>query len=73
MYRIKGVGPEYSQLLEAVGVDTVQELGQRNGANLSQALHAINEEKKLAHRLPAETEVERWIEQARTLPRMLEY
>ncbi len=73
LYRIKGVGSEYSELLEAAGVDTVPELARRNAANLTHAMLAVNEEKKLTRRLPAETEVARWIEQAKTLPRMLEY
>ena len=73
LFRIKGIGPEYSQLLEAAGVDTVPELARRNAANLTQALHAVNEEKNLTRRLPTEAEVTKWVEQAKTLPRMLEY
>ena len=36
LFRIKGVGEEYSDLLEAAGVDTVPELAQRNPENLYQ-------------------------------------
>lgn len=73
LYRIKGVGAEFSELLEAAGVDTVPELARRNAANLTQAMLAVNEKKQLTRRPPAETEVARWIEQAKALPRMLEY
>lgn len=73
LYRISGVGSEYSELLEAAGVDTVPELAQRNAANLVQAMTAVNQEKKLTRQVPAESEVGRWIEQAKSLPRMLEY
>lgn len=73
LYRINGVGSEYSELLEAAGVDTVPELAQRNAANLVKAMAAVNEEKKLTRQVPAESEVGRWIEHAKTLPRMLEY
>lgn len=73
LFRVRGIGPEYSQLLEAAGVDTVPELARRNPANLAEALHAVNEEKKLTRRLPTEAEVAKWVEQAKTLPRMLEY
>ncbi|HMM47100.1 MAG TPA: DUF4332 domain-containing protein [Thiobacillaceae bacterium] len=73
LYRINGVGSEYSELLEAAGVDTVPELAQRNAANLVKAMTAVNEEKKLTRQVPAESEVGRWIEHAKTLPRMLEY
>lgn len=69
----KGVGSEYSELLEAAGVDTVPELARRNAANLTQTMSAVNKEKKLTRREPAESEVSKWIEQAKSLPRMLEY
>lgn len=73
LYRIKGVGSEYSELLEAAGVDTVPELAQRNAANLAKAMAKVNEEKNLTRRVPVESEVAKWIEQAKALPRMLEY
>jgi predicted flap endonuclease-1-like 5' DNA nuclease len=73
LYRIKGVGSEYAELLEAAGVDTVPELAQRNAENLAKKLAAVNEEKNLARRVPSESEVTRWVEEAKTLPRMLEY
>jgi predicted flap endonuclease-1-like 5' DNA nuclease len=73
LYRISGVGSEYSELLEAAGVDTVPELAKRNAANLTQAMATVNQEKKLTRQLPTESEVTKWIEQAKGLPRMLEY
>ena len=73
LFRIKGIGAEYSELLEAAGVDTVPELARRNATNLAQAMLKVNEEKKLTRRLPPEAEINKWIEQAKTLPRMLEY
>ncbi|THF63486.1 DUF4332 domain-containing protein [Pseudothauera rhizosphaerae] len=73
LYRINGIGSEYSELLEAAGVDTVPELAQRNAGNLAAALLKVNEEKKLTRRVPSETEVAKWIEQAKSLPRVLQY
>lgn len=73
LYRISGVGSEYSELLEVAGVDTVRELAQRNAANLAQAMVDVNAKKKLTRRVPSETEVSKWIEQAKSLPLMLEY
>jgi predicted flap endonuclease-1-like 5' DNA nuclease len=73
LYRINGIGSEYSELLEAAGVDTVPELAQRNAANLAKALEAANAEKKLTRRVPSESEVAKWIEQAKGLDRVLEY
>jgi predicted flap endonuclease-1-like 5' DNA nuclease len=73
LYRIKGVGSEYSDLLEAAGVDTVPELAQRKAANLTQKMVAVNLEKKLVRKLPVESQVANWIEQAKKLPRVITY
>jgi predicted flap endonuclease-1-like 5' DNA nuclease len=73
LYRIKGVGSEYSDLLEAAGVDTVMELAQRNADNLYQKLNETNAIKALVRRLPTPGQVEDWVEQAKRLPRAIEY
>lgn len=73
LYRIKGVGSEYSDLLEEAGVDTVVELAQRNPENLHQKLVEVNNAKKLVRKMPVQSQVADWIEQAKKLPRVLEY
>ena len=73
LYRVSGVGSEYAELLEVAGVDTVPELARRNAASLTQAMAAVNQEKKLTRQVPTESEVAKWVEQAKGLPRMLEY
>lgn len=73
LYRISGIGSEYAELLEEAGVDTVPALAQRNAANLASALAAANERKKLTRRVPTEADVAKWIEQAKKLPRVLQY
>ncbi len=73
LFRIHGVGQEYAELLEAAGVDTVPELAQRNAENLTAKMQEVNEEKKLVRRLPTLSEVEKWIAEAKELPRVLEY
>ncbi len=73
LFRIKGIGEEYSDLLEEAGVDTVPELAQRKPENLLQKLVEINEEKKLVRRLPVLSQVEDWVNQAKDLPRIVEY
>jgi predicted flap endonuclease-1-like 5' DNA nuclease len=71
--RIKGIGGEYAELLECAGVDTVPELATRNAANLHSKLISINEEKKLVRSLPSLANVEKWIAQAKELPRVITY
>jgi len=71
--RIKGIGSEYADLLEAAGVDTVPELAQRRADNLYAKLGEVNEAKKLVRKMPTESQVGDWISQAKALPRALNY
>jgi len=73
LYRIKGVGSEYSDLLEAAGVDTIPELSQRRADNLVEKMAQVNKFKKLVRRLPVKSQVEDWIQQAKKLPRVITY
>lgn len=73
LMRIKGVGPQFSELLEAAGVDTVKELRNRVPANLQPKLEEVNAAKILVNRVPALVEVERMVAQAKELPPMMEY
>lgn len=73
LMRINGVGSEYSDLLEASGVDTVKELATRNAANLHAKMLEINEAKKLVRRTPTASETEKWVAEAKTLPPAVSY
>jgi predicted flap endonuclease-1-like 5' DNA nuclease len=68
LFRVKGVGEEYSDLLEASGVDTVKELRTRNVANLTATMAEVNKKKRLVRRLPTESMVKRWVDHAKKLP-----
>jgi predicted flap endonuclease-1-like 5' DNA nuclease len=73
LMRIHGVGPEYSDLLEEAGVDTVPELAHRNAAHLRAAITATVAEKGLVRRPPSEGMIADWIVEAGKLPRTIEY
>jgi predicted flap endonuclease-1-like 5' DNA nuclease len=73
LMRINGVGPQFSELLEAAGVDTVKEFRHRVPANLQPKLEEINNEKNLVNRVPSLKEVENMIQQAKELPPVMEY
>jgi predicted flap endonuclease-1-like 5' DNA nuclease len=73
LYRIKGIGSEYSDLLEFAGVDTVVELSKRRADNLTEKMVEVNAEKKLVRRVPTQQMVEGWISEAKTLPRIVSY
>lgn len=73
LMRVKGIGTQYSDLLEAAGVDTVKELRTRNAANLAARLAEVNGSRKLTRAIPAERMVAGWIEQAKLLPAVLSH
>lgn len=73
LFRVKGVGPQFAELLEAAGVDTVKELAHRNAENLAAKMAEVNAEKNLVNRVPVATEVQRMIDCAKELPGVLTY
>jgi predicted flap endonuclease-1-like 5' DNA nuclease len=73
LMRIKGIGEEYSDLLEEAGVDTVKELRTRVPENLHAAMVRTNEAKRLVRRLPTLGMVRDWVQQAKNLPPKVTY
>jgi predicted flap endonuclease-1-like 5' DNA nuclease len=72
--RVKGIGEEYADLLELAGVDTVPALARRNAENLhKKLLEAAEANKNVVRRVPAATEVAKWVAAAKELPRVLSY
>ena len=73
LFRVKGIGGEYSDLLENAGVDTVVELANRKAENLYQKMMEVNEQKHLVRHLPGLPQVQEWIRRANQLPRVVSY
>jgi len=73
LFRVKGVGEQYSDLLEQAGVDTVVELAKRQPAALYTSLMKVNQSKNLVGKLPTEKQVAGWVKNAKTLKRVIEY
>ncbi len=73
LMRVKGIGEEYSDLLEAAGVDTIKELKLRVADNLAVRLKAINEKRRLVRQSPGTARVARWITTAKKLAPRLTY
>jgi predicted flap endonuclease-1-like 5' DNA nuclease len=69
MFRVPGIGSQYSDLLEAAGVDTVRELAKRKAENLFEALKKVNEEKNKVNKLPSVSQIQNWIDAAKSLPK----
>ena len=73
LYRINGVGPQFAELLEASGVDTVKEFAHRNAENLVAKMNEVNEQHKRVGRVPTVAEVQKMIDQANELPGVVTY
>jgi len=73
LYRISGIGAQYSDLLEAAGVDTVMELASRKPEALLEAMSVVNQKKNLVNQMPGLNRVMEWIKSARSLKRAIEY
>lgn len=73
LFRIKGVGPQFAELLEASGVDTVKEFAHRNAENLVAKMVEVNEKEHRTRRVPTVTEVQKMIDQAKELPAEVTY
>ncbi len=71
LMRVPGVGEEYSDLLEASGVDTVKELRRRNPGNLCDQLRQVNARKHLTRRVPTPAQVAAWIAAAQKMNPMV--
>lgn len=73
LFRVKGVGTQYADLLEKAGVDTVVELANRKAENLVEKMSQVNADMRLVRQLPALSKVQDWIAQAKKLPRKVTY
>lgn len=67
LMRVSGIGKQYSELLEASGIDTVKELRNRNAAHTAAKMKEINAKKKLTRTTPSASLVDRWIEVTKSL------
>ena len=73
LMRIRGIGEEYSELLEKAGVDTVKELRNRTPEHLHQAMIEANQVHKIVRRLPHLSEVEKWVNEANESETIMTY
>lgn len=73
LFRIKGVAGQFSELLEAAGVDTIKEFRHRVPANLYAKMEAINAEKNICNRIPSVKEIEKMVAQAKEMEPMVKY
>lgn len=75
LFRIKGVGKQYAELLEAAGVDTVKELSKRKPENLHAKIEEVHAKarKKLVRKTPGAVNVGKWVAEAKKLKPMVSH
>lgn len=73
LMRVSGIGPQFSELLEGAGVDTVKELRNRNAENLATAMETVNKTKKLTRVSPPTATVAKWVAAAKKMDPRITY
>ena len=73
LMRINGVGSEYADLLEAAGVDSAAELAQRNAKNLAETFQELDAARNTVRNIPAEGVIQGWIDQAKTMDKVVSH
>ncbi len=71
LFRVSGIGKQYSSLLESAGVNSVANLSKRNPHKLYQQLIETNWEKNMVKRTPPLEKVKDWVENAKTLKQLV--
>lgn len=73
LMRIMGVSEEYSDLLEEAGVKDVPDLAKRDPAGVLEKMQEVAGKKKIVRKLPSVKVITKWIDQAKKLPKIIEY
>tara|TARA_B100000676_G_scaffold214240_1_gene210662 strand:- start:239 stop:643 length:405 start_codon:yes stop_codon:yes gene_type:complete len=67
LMKIKNLGRDYADLLEAVGVESVSELKRRNPESLHEMMKNANQVKKIVDRMPSLKRVTSWIDDSKDI------
>ena len=67
LMKIKNLGRDYADLLEAVGVESVADLKRRNPESLHEMMHNANQAKKIVDRMPSLKRVTNWIDDSKDI------
>ena len=73
LMRIRGIGPQFAELLHGSGIDTVKELATRNAANLAETVSNVNKQKRLALSTPTASRIHEWVKLAKRMESRIEY
>jgi predicted flap endonuclease-1-like 5' DNA nuclease len=75
LMRVKGIGDEYTALLQAVGVGTMRKLRAGKPAQLARKMAKANTSNgiKKVRVVPSEKSVEKWVSRAKEIPLRITY
>lgn len=71
LFKIKGIGEKYFELLFEVGIKTLESLSGFPLKNLIELILKVVNEKKFLNKKPSVTELKSWINQAKEQPRLI--
>ena len=67
LMKIKNLGRDYADLLEAVSVESLADLKRRNPESLHEMMHNTNQIKKIVDRMPSLKRVASWIDDSKDI------
>ncbi|MFO8017025.1 MAG: DUF4332 domain-containing protein [Promethearchaeia archaeon] len=68
LMRIKGIGPQYADAINQIGIDSVKEFAQRNPQNTLERIKELDKKNPdVIRRLPILDDIKDWIKQANNL------
>jgi mevalonate pyrophosphate decarboxylase len=73
LFRVKGIARQYTELLEKADVDSFLELAERNPEHLHAKLAEVNDAHNHVKVVPSAEHVKHWVEEAKALPRVVQY
>ena len=65
--KIKNLGRDYADLLEAAGIESIAELKRRNPDSLHETMELVNKKRKIVDRMPSVKRVSKWIEESKDI------
>jgi len=73
LFRIKGIGTKYVELLHYAGVQDVRTLSKRSPQQLYKQMQAANDRRHVVRAIPSYKQVSRWVSQAKRMKKVVNY
>lgn len=67
LFRVKGIGGDYADLLSALGVENLKDLAAKRADTLHAKMAEVNKSRLIVRQLPTLRRVEQWVTKARDI------